>query len=353
MSQGNAELAAGLTRSAAGSRPVLGVPVEVETPATSANLGPGFDALGLALAYGDRLSVRAGDGGDGTFASDIVSVSGEGAESLPTDGTHLAARTIRVAWDAWGVEQAGVALRIDAENRIPHGRGQGSSAAIIVASVAAAAGLIPADARPSTDDIFELAARIEGHPDNVAPAVYGGLSVSWSQPADARDGRRFRAAVLGLHPDVDVVVAIPDVALSTEAARGLLPSEVPHADAAANAARAALLVHALAAEPALLPVATQDLLHQDYRAPAMPASHALVCALRERGFAAAISGAGPTVMVLVNAATDGDAIAARAALEELTAAPSHGAPRWRVLAPGIDRAGVRVAVHASKDRPAV
>ncbi|RKW71847.1 homoserine kinase [Galactobacter caseinivorans] len=345
--------------------PVLGASVDVHVPATSANLGPGFDAFGLALAYGDDLSARVVPAG--THASGArVTVSGEGAESLPSDGTHLAAVTIRGAWDRWGVDHSGVDLELEATNRIPHGRGQGSSAAVVVAALWAAASLLPAHARPGRDAVFQLAAATEGHPDNVAPAVFGGFTISWSEPgqsageAQARpagldaavpgdaDGQSagFGTAVLEVHPELVALVAIPDVKLATALARGLLPAQVPHADAAANSGNAALLVHAMTSRPSLLFQATRDLLHEGYRAPAMPHSAALIAALRERGFAATVSGAGPTVLVLARTGQGGDAEAARAALDQLT---QDGSVRWRVLEPGIDTVGATVRVHQPLD----
>lgn len=327
------------TASPAGSlSPVLGGGVDVHVPATSANLGPGFDALGLALAYGDDLSVRTVPAGTHAGGA-LVEVQGEGQGSLPTDGTHLAAQTIRRAWEAWGVDHSGVDLELRATNRIPHGRGQGSSAAVIVAALWAAATLLPSGTGPGRDEVFQLAAAMEGHPDNVAPAVYGGFTVSWTEGGGVA---RFGTAVLGVHPDVVALVAIPDVSLATALARGLLPATVPHADAAANAASAALLVHAVVSAPALLFQATQDLLHQGYRAPAMPHSAALIAALRGRGFAATVSGAGPTVLVLARRGQGGDAAEARKALEELTKGSEVS---WRVLEPGIDTVGATVKVH--------
>lgn len=337
-------------RAPAGTRPVLGARAQVFVPATSANLGPGFDALGLALGYGDDLEVAAVEESS-IPGGTLVAVSGEGEGCLPEDGTHLAARTVRQAWDAWGVEHDGVGLRLQAMNRIPHGRGQGSSAAVIVAALAAAGALLPEGSQPSTDDLFELAARIEGHPDNVAPAVYGGLTISWAGEdggaAPAAVGqedasRRFRTAVLSTHPDVVALVAIPDVKLATSLARGLLPESIGHGVAAANSGRAALLIHALTQDPSLLLVGTEDRLHEGFRAPAMPQSAALIGALRARGLAATVSGAGPTVLVLANGSEGGDLEFARASLDELTA---NTGVSWRVLEPGLDHAGVTVSVH--------
>lgn len=257
--------------------------VTVRAPATSANLGPGFDALGLALARYDEVEVEAAPSGV------RVEVDGEGAGEVPTDEKHLVVRAIRAGLDSLGADQPGLLLRC--RNTIPHGRGLGSSAAAIVAGVAAAYGLTgtPLDRDRALATVTEL----EGHPDNVAACLYGGLTVAWMESGTARAAR--------LVPDQRIrpVAFVPATALSTEVARGLLPASVPHADAAANSGRAALLVAALTARPDLLPAATEDRLHQPYRAPAMPVSAGLVDRLRAAGTAAVISGAGPTVLALL------------------------------------------------------
>ncbi|MGO3151556.1 MAG: homoserine kinase [Galactobacter sp.] len=324
----------GLVKVPGGTTPLLGADVSVHVPATSANLGPGYDTLGLALGYGDDLTTRivAGTG----LAT--VRITGQGSDCLPTDGTHLAARTIRLAWDAWGVDHSQVDLELTAVNRIPHGRGQGSSSAVIVAAVATAAATLPQELvlRPGRDDVFELAARLEGHPDNVAPTVYGGLTIAWEQ---SDEHRRFRVALPTPHSGVVPIVAVPDVILSTEVARGLLPAEVPHADAAANAAAAALMVHALTHEPALLPSAARDRLHEGYRAPAMPHTARLIEQARSEGFAATVSGAGPTALILVEASQREEALTLLGRLTE------HSDVTWTVSAPGIDTSGVTVEVH--------
>lgn len=257
--------------------------VTVRAPATSANLGPGFDALGLALARYDEVDVA-------TASSGVrVEVDGEGAGEVPADEKHLVVRAIRAGLDALGADQPGLVLRC--RNTIPHGRGLGSSAAAIVAGVAAAYGLTgtPLD----RDRALATVAELEGHPDNVAACLYGGLTVAWTEAGTAR------AARLVPDPGVRPVLYVPDTALSTDVARGLLPETVPHADAAANSGRAALLVAALTDRPELLPAATEDRLHQRYRAPAMPVSAGLVERLRADGLAAVISGAGPTVLALL------------------------------------------------------
>ena len=258
--------------------------VRVTVPATSANLGPGFDSLGLALALRDEVGAEVL--GDGVS----VTVRGEGADTVPRDESHLVVRSMLAAFDLLGARPPGLA--VTCRNVIPHGRGLGSSSAAIVAGVSLARALVAGGSLLVDDDrLFALAAQIEGHPDNVAPAFYGGLVISGQRgrPVLRRPGRRRPA---GQRRGVRAA----DRRWQTTVARGLLPDTVPHADAAANAGRAALLVAALAGRPEHLLLATRDLLHQDYRAPAMPDSAALVAALRADGVPAIVSGAGPTVL---------------------------------------------------------
>ena len=261
-------------------------PARVTVPATSANLGPGFDSLGLALELRDELEARVTDSGLG------VDVVGEGAGDVARDETHLVVQAMRAAFDILGEQPGGILL--SCRNRIPHARGLGSSAAAIVGGVFLARALaVDGEEALSVDAAFRLAAEIEGHPDNVAPAVYGGLTVA------GRSGETFYAARATVSPAIRTVAFVPPTALSTEVARGLLPEVVSHGHAAANAGRAALLVAALAGQPDLLLTATRDLLHQPYRRAAMPDSLDLVERLRDDGHAAVVSGAGPTVLVLV------------------------------------------------------
>lgn len=261
-------------------------PVTVAVPATSANLGPGFDCLGLALDLGDRLT--------GEVVADglAVTIEGEGAPDLPRDESHLVVRAMRTAFGAMGVEPPGLRLHFD--NHVPHARGLGSSSAAIVGGLVLARALVADGERLLPDDVvLRLANDLEGHPDNVAPALLGGFVVSGQA-----DGEVW-AVRAPLDASVRAVVLVPPDGVSTEAARGLLPTEVPHPFAAANTGRAALLVAALGGATEWLLRATEDFLHQSYRAPAMPASLALVEELRASGIAATISGAGPTVLVLV------------------------------------------------------
>lgn len=259
--------------------------VRVTAPATSANLGPGFDAFGLALGLHDVVEASLA----GPAAN--VTVEGTGAHELPRDESHLVVRAMVSALEVLGETRS--PLQIHCRNSIPHGRGLGSSAAAIVTGVLAARALVEGgEERMGDDAVLALAARIEGHPDNVAPCLLGGFTIAWTSGSGAR------AVRLDVHPDIRPVLCVPPVALSTQAARGLLPAAVPHADAAGNAGRAALLVEALTRRPDLLLDATEDRLHQAYREPSMPETLALVTEMRSRGLPAVVSGAGPSVLVL-------------------------------------------------------
>lgn len=273
-------------------------PVRVRVPATSANLGPGFDTLGLALDLRDTLEAEV------TADGLVVEVEGHGAGEVPLDERHLVVRAMRATFDRLGQAPAG--LRLSCTNVIPHARGLGSSSAAIVGGVWLARELV-AGGRLLLDDtaLLDLAARMEGHPDNVAPALLGGFVISGQDP----DGS-FWAVPGSVDPRVGAVVFVPPTPVETEAARGLLPADVPHGDAAANAGRAALLVAALSGSPEQLLRATEDRLHQEYRRPAMPESLALVEELRADGVPAVVSGAGPTVLAF----TDGPGTPAADAL---------------------------------------
>jgi homoserine kinase len=274
--------------------------VRVRVPATSANLGPGFDSFGLALGLYDDIVVRVADAGL------HVDIAGEGADTLARDERHLVVRAMRAAFDRLGGQPRG--LEVVCANRIPHGRGLGSSSAAICAGIMAARAVTVG----GTDALDQaatlaLASELEGHPDNVAACLLGGFTIAWT---DAFEGDAVRSAGAGAHavtvapnPEVVPVVFIPANPVLTEVARGLLPATVPHADASANVGRAALFVEAITRRPELLLPATEDRLHQDYRTPAMPHSAALVAGLRAEGVAAVISGAGPTVLALTDEST--------------------------------------------------
>lgn len=309
-----------LTRAATGT-------ATVRVPATSANLGPGFDALGLALALYDDVTAEVRPSGL------QIDVTGEGAAAVPRDDAHLVVRAIDLTLSHLGAGASGLALQCD--NHIPHGRGLGSSAAAICAGVLLARALVPGAAGEFDDEaVLALAARIEGHPDNVAACLLGGLTVAWTPGPTDPGGPQGPARARRVEPAASIrpVVFIPPDECSTAHARGLLPATVSHGDAAFNAARAALLMIGLTSDGSVLLPATADRLHQPYRAPAMPDSSALVVSLRSAGIAAVVSGAGPTVLAL--ATTPASAGAARAL------APAG----WRAEITGIDLGGAIVRV---------
>jgi homoserine kinase len=259
--------------------------------ASSANLGPGFDSLGLALSLYDEIIVETTESGL------RLEVEGEGAGQVPLDATHLVVRAIEAGLQATGHRAAGLIVRC--RNEIPHSRGLGSSAAAVVGGLAVVNGLVAqAGSDPMTEDqLIQLSSEFEGHPDNAAAAVLGGAVVSWTETDD--DGRpRYRAVPVRVHPDIRLFPAVPQQRSSTSETRAVLPEQVSHIDARFNLSRAALLVVALTERPDLLMTATQDVLHQPQRAAAMPASAEYLQLLRRSGIAAVLSGAGPTVLGL-------------------------------------------------------
>jgi homoserine kinase len=303
--------------------------VRVRVPATSANLGPGFDALGLALGLHDEVVVKvAGD-------CVRVTVTGEGAGELECDESHLVVRCMMTAFDLLGGRPAG--LQVVCVNQIPQARGLGSSSAAIVSGILAARALVATGAAQLPDaEVLRLASELEGHPDNVAPCLLGGLTIAWQE-----QGSGARAVRLEPSEQIRPIVFVPEERGLTAHARAALPATVPHRDAARNAGRAALLVHALTAAPHLLLPATEDRLHQDYRAAGAPATSALVAALRGAGIPAVVSGAGPSVLAF---GVESDALPSDA--RQLVPAG------WRVSMPEVDARGARVDVdwqHAERD----
>jgi homoserine kinase len=296
-------------------------PVRVRVPATSANLGPGFDALGLALGLHDEIQARV------IPAGLSIEVTGEGAGLVDAAGeAHLVVRAMRAAFDSLGRGQPpGIAL--SCVNQIPHGRGLGSSAAAIVAGILAARALAGVRDGSNDGDVLTLASQVEGHPDNVAPCLYGGLTIAWMADGAAR------AVRLDPLPRIMPVAIVASTPVSTEVARGLLPAQVPHGDAARNAGRAALLVAALTARPDALLEATEDRLHQDFRAPAMPATHELVGQLRAAGVPAVVSGAGPSVLAFLTS-DEG--------LDRLDSTVKETGIEWRISPLDIERQGASV-----------
>jgi homoserine kinase len=334
--------------------PVRGL-VRVRVPATSANLGPGFDSLGLALTLYDDVEVEVTPGG-----AVSIEVTGEGAEIADRGENHLIVSVIRRAFEvidaragdaphvsrALGSPRPRPGLRLRCVNGIPHSRGLGSSAAAIVAGLLAARALHPYGRVLDDQAVFALATELEGHPDNVAPCLAGGLTIAWQEDGGPRLAR--------VEVDLEVVVFVPAQRLATEQARGLLPEVVPHRDAAANAGRAALLIAALAAcrtapkgpvagsartsgafgayGSDVLLAATEDRLHQDYRASAMPASATLLRMLRKEGIPAVLSGAGPAVLAFTSASR----------VDSIASEVGNG---WHKRALNVDPDGARVQLH--------
>ncbi len=280
-----------------------GLAVTARVPASTANLGPGFDSLGMALGIYDEIEVRTTDSGLS------IRVEGEGADDVPWGPSHLVVRAIERGLESVGVWADG--LDVVCRNVIPHSRGLGSSASAVVGGLAAGCALaakFDPDLAVDADRLVQLASEFEGHPDNAAASVLGGIVVSWTETAadlvvgefaaEPDPGRVYRAVRLDPHPSLHPIVLIPEVRSSTAHTRGLLPDTVSHGDAAFNVSRAALAVVAMTQRPDLLLPATCDRLHQTQRAPALPLTTAWIARLRAVGIAATVSGAGPTILAL-------------------------------------------------------
>ena len=264
--------------------------VQVSVPATSANLGSGFDTFALALDIRDRYAAQILD--EPTFD---VDVTGEGADEVKRDKNNLVIKSMLRGFEFMGQKPRGIALR--ALNVTPHSRGLGSSASAIVGGLALARELVlGGEQYMSPEQMMFLATELEGHPDNVGAAIYGGATISWIE--NIYGVNTGRAVGISVHQGIKAIVFIPENHLSTSKARKLLPEVIPHHDAVVNSAHAALLSVALSTRPDLLFTATEDFLHQIYRASAFPKSMALVAKLRSAGVAATISGAGPSVLVM-------------------------------------------------------
>ena len=299
---------------------LVGRKVSVKVPATSANLGPGFDTLGMALSYYDELEVEA-VAGDGAF----VEVIGEGAGEVPTDASNLVVRSIAYVFEKSGQKLPG--LRLKAHNIIPHGRGMGSSGAAVVSGIVAAKGLLEGVVDFTSQQLLQLATDLEGHPDNVAPALFGGLTIAWEDASGPHHKK------LIVHRGVSPLELVPNFKMSTATARALQPESVPHEDAVFNVSRSALLVAALTQSPELLMAATEDRLHQDYRAEAMPEAGKVIELMRANNHAAVVSGAGPSVLVLASDPAE-RMQAAKLAAENF--------PQWRALVLAVDFKGATV-----------
>ena len=265
-------------------------PMQVQVPATSANLGPGFDALGLALTMHDRYIAQVLDepGVD-------IDVAGEGTDDVPRTDKNLVIKAMYKGFDFLGGKPRGIALR--QLNVIPHGRGLGSSASAIVGGLSLARALVlGGNERMSDEEMLVIASEMEGHPDNVAAAIYGNANIAWQETQ--RGHLVAQAVKIEVDARIGALAFIPSTSVATSKARKMLPDSIPHADAVRNSTNAALLVHSLQHRPDLLHTATGDYLHQIYRQDAMPHSFALLTKLRDAGVAAFISGAGPTVLAL-------------------------------------------------------
>jgi len=304
----------------------------VTVAASSANLGPGFDSLGLALALYDEIGVET------TSGTTLVEIEGEGQGQVPSGPDNLVAVAVRRGLEAAGLSAAG--LKVHCRNAIPHSRGLGSSAAAVVGGLALANALVAqSDKCPLTNaELIQLSGEFEGHPDNASASVLGGAVVSWSEPPPGgHSDPAYFAAQLRLHPDIRLFPGIPQVRSSTAETRVLLPGQVSHETARFNVSRAALLVLALTERPDLLLAATEDLLHQPQRAPAMPASGDYLQLLRRHGVAAVLSGAGPSVLAFTNG-TDLPAAALQFADEHGFAVGEVGVGepvRWESVVPAV------------------
>lgn len=297
--------------------------VSVKIPATTANLGPGFDTLGMALSFYDSYEAEV------VPAGLEISVSGEGVGDIPLDESNLIYKSLALVFEKLGHKIPG--LKISCENNIPHGRGMGSSGAAVAGGIMLAAGLLQDEVEITEQQLLEFATELEGHPDNVAPALFGGLTIAWVE----EDGVP-RHKKLTVHRGVSPLVLVPPHQMSTKLARSLQPESVPHIDAVFNVSRSALLVAALTQSPELMLAATEDRLHQSYRASAMPETSALIKELRSKGHPAVVSGAGPSVLVLED--DPAKRMAAIAIAESIF-------PAWRVLALAVDVKGASLSVQ--------
>jgi homoserine kinase len=302
---------------------LIGRKVSVKVPATSANLGPGFDTLGMALSYYDELDVEVVAGSGVT-----VEVTGEGAGEVSTDASNLIVRSIAHVFEQTNQTLPG--LKLKAKNVIPHGRGMGSSGAAVVAGVMAAKGLLAGIVEFTPEQLLQLATDLEGHPDNVAPALFGGLTIAWEDD----NGPHHKKLIV--HRGVSPLELIPNFKMSTAIARALQPESVPHADAVFNVSRSALLVAALTQSPELLMAATEDRLHQDYRSEAMPEAGEVIELMRKNNHAAVVSGAGPSVLVLASDPAE--------RMDAVKLAAQHF-PQWRALVLAVDFKGATVISH--------
>ena len=263
--------------------------IRVKAPATTANMGPGYDCLGLALDVWNPLEIEVLKGGE-----PVVEVTGEGADELGTGRDNLIYRAMEFLFQDVGEDMP--AVRINCDNAIPIARGMGSSAAAIAGGLVAANYLCSQEY--TANDLLEMAATIEGHPDNVAAAVLGGMQLVIMDQTD--EGNRLYTVPVNVPPELHAVVFVPQVRISTKDARAVLPEKVSMADAVHNMGRVGLLVAAMATNhPEYLTVATQDRIHQPYRQPLFPAMKVIFQAALDAGaMGVFLSGSGSTVLAL-------------------------------------------------------
>lgn len=294
--------------------------VGIRVPASSANIGPGFDAMGLALEIHDEIIAMVTED-----PGVLVEVEGEGSGEVPLDERHLVVQAMNAAFNFMSVKPAGFVIKC--RNAIPHGRGLGSSAAAIIGGMVLARELV-VNGRELLPDpqILNLALSMENHPDNLSASLYGGFTVSWLESEDSAG-----SVCVDVHPDVVPMVVIPPHALETTKARGVLPDLIPMSQAVHNLSRSALLVYAMSTNPDLLLPATEDALHQHHRAHIYPETTELIKAIRDKGISAVASGAGPAVLVLINKNQTPDVNVLESVL------PAD----WTTVAVPIDREGVR------------
>ncbi|HIP73208.1 MAG TPA: homoserine kinase [Anaerolineae bacterium] len=295
--------------------------VTVTIPATSANLGPGYDCLGLALGLTNRITFT-----ETTKPGLRITVTGTDARKVATDETNLVYQCAQIVFDEAGIRPSG--LHIHQENNIPVGSGLGSSSTAVLGGLLAANELV---GRPFTrEEILQMAVAAEGHPDNVAPALYGGLILGIT----GSEGLHIERLPVA---EMKVVVVLPDFHLLTSEARAALPAKVSLPDAVFNASRTPLLIRALeTADYAKLTLAMQDKLHQPYRIPLIPGlADAFTAAYAAGAAGVALSGAGPSLIAFAPSGHEaiGEAVTAVFAQHQL---PSR---TWIL---DIDRDGSRV-----------
>ncbi len=271
--------------------------VTIRVPATSANCGPGYDSLGLALGLYNDFTYIISDEHTG-FRLDV---KGEGADRLKPSGHNLAFASFLDVWNP-ATDGKRIGMHVKMHNRVPQSRGLGSSSTAIVAGVMA--GSILSGANLDKNALLQHANRLEGHPDNVAPALFGGFTVSIQE-----DGKAYTSRMVPKLP-LQFIAVVPDTPLSTHKARKAIPAHVPHVDAVFNSSRTALLVSALlSGDDTLLKFALEDKLHQNYRSHLIPGLEDVFKAAEEAGaYKGIISGAGSTLMAYAAPDQDGDAI---------------------------------------------